>query len=100
MSCKASGPQGERASLMLPRRMVLIRPNRLMRALEEAELRGRWEAVLVRELAELYRHRIGSPARAAPLLSRFADGHEGTPEGEWAREELADIKRLMAEDAE
>ena len=86
--------------MMLPRRMVLIRPNRLRRALEEAELRGRWEAVLVRELAELYRHRMGSPARAAPLLARFADGHEGSPEGEWAREELADIKRLMAADAE
>ena len=67
----------------------------LRRALQETELRGRWEMVLVRELAELYRHRIGAPARAAPLLAKFAQRYEGSPEGEWARGELADIKHLM-----
>ncbi len=72
----------------------------LQRALEETELRDRWEMVLVRELTALYRHRIGAPARAAPLLARIAERHEGSPDGEWAREELADVKRLMTEDAE
>ena len=72
----------------------------LQRALQETELQGRWEIVLVRELAELYRDRIGEPARAAPLLARIADRYEGSPDGEWAREELAYIKLLMAEDAE
>ena len=70
------------------------------RALQEAELRGQWEIILVRELAELYRHRIGAPARAAPLLARTAERYEGSPEGEWAREELADVRNLMAEDTE
>ena len=68
--------------------------------MEETELRDRWEMVLVRELTELYRHRIGAPARAAPLLARIAERHEGSPDGEWAREELAEVKRLMTEDAE
>ena len=72
----------------------------LERALEETELRDRWEMVLVRELTELYRHRVGTPARAAPLLARIAERYEGSPDGEWAREELADVKRLMTEDAE
>ncbi len=71
----------------------------LQRALQETELQGRWEMVLVRELAELYRLRIGEPARAAPMLARIAERHEGSPDGEWAREELAKVKRLIADDA-
>lgn len=72
----------------------------LRRALQETELRGRWEMILTRELTELYRHRIGAPARAAPLLAKLAEKYEGSPDGEWAREELADVKRLMLEDAD
>ena len=72
----------------------------LQRALKEAELSGKWETVLVRELTDLYRHRVGSPARAAPLLAKFAERYEGTPDGEWAREELAHVKRLMADEME
>ena len=72
----------------------------LQRALQETELQGRWEMVLVRELAELYRLRIGEPARAAPMLARIAERYEGSPDGEWAREELAYVKRLMAGDPE
>jgi hypothetical protein len=71
----------------------------LGRAIQEAELPGRLEVVLVRELTELFRHRIGAPARAAPLLARIAERHEGGPDGAWAREELAESKRLMAGDA-
>lgn len=71
----------------------------LRRALHETELRGRWEMILVRELTELYRHRIGAPARAAPLLARMAEKYEGSAEGDWAREELAHVKRLMLEHA-
>ena len=70
----------------------------LQRAIQEAELPGSWEIVLVRELTDLFRHRIGAPARAAPLLARIAERHEGSPDGEWAREELAKVKRLIADD--
>ena len=40
---------------------------------------------------------MGAPAKAAPLLARIAECFEGKPEGEWARNELAEVKRLMAE---
>ena len=71
----------------------------LQRAIQETELPASWEMVLVRELTELFRHRIGAPARAAPLLARIAERHEGSPDGEWARAELAEVKRLIADDA-
>jgi tetratricopeptide (TPR) repeat protein len=72
----------------------------LQRALKEGDLRGKWEIVLVRELTDLYVHRMVTPARAAPLLARVADRYEGTADGDWAREELAHVKRLMAADME
>ena len=71
----------------------------LQGAIQETALPGRWEMVLVRELTELFRHRIGEPARAAPMLARIAERHEGSPDGEWALEELAKVKRLIADDA-
>ena len=71
----------------------------LQRAIMETELPASWEMVIVRELTELFRHRIGAPARAAPLLARIAERHEDSPDGEWAREELAKVKRLIADDS-
>ena len=71
----------------------------LQRAIMETELPASWEMVIVRELTELFRHRIGAPARAAPLLARIAERHEDNPDGEWAREELAKVKRLIADDS-
>ncbi|MCG6956471.1 MAG: tetratricopeptide repeat protein [Gemmatimonadetes bacterium] len=51
-----------------------------------------------RELVELYVHRMKEPGKAAPLLARMADELVGTPEGEWAAEELREVKaRLRAE---
>ena len=58
------------------------------------------EVAISRELVELYWHRIGAPAKAAPLLARIAERFEGKPEGEWARNELVEVKRLMAEEHE
>ena len=71
----------------------------LQHAIQETELPGSWEMVIVRVLTELFRDRIGEPARAAPLLARIAERHEGSPDGEWAREELAKVKRLIADDS-
>ena len=71
----------------------------LQRAIMETELPGSWEMVIVRALTEVFRHRIGEPARAAPLLARIAERHEDSPDGEWAREELAKVKRLIADDS-
>jgi len=69
----------------------------LQRAIQETELPASWEMVIVRQLTELF-HRVGAPARAAPLLARIAERREGSPDGEWARDELAKVKRLIADD--
>lgn len=50
-----------------------------------------------RELIELYTVHLGEPAKAAPELARLAEKYDGTPEGNWAREALAEVKRGMAE---
>ena len=71
----------------------------LQRAIMETELPGSWEMVIVRALTEVFRDRVGEPARAAPLLARIAERREGSPDGEWAREELAKLKRLIADDS-
>lgn len=54
-------------------------------------------ALVTRELVELYAGRLGEPTRAAPLLARLADEQSGTPEGDWAVEELKRVKELIAE---
>jgi len=50
-----------------------------------------------RELIELYRVKMGAPTRAAPVLARMAEEYEGSPEGSWAAQELAEVKALIAE---
>ncbi len=69
------------------------------RALREPEI-GRGTATLVRrELVELY-EKMGRPERAAPLLARTAEELAGEPEGDWAAEALARIKKSMAGEAD
>lgn len=53
-----------------------------------------------KELVELYVHRLGEPARAAPELARMAEELAGTPEGEWAATELLHVKQLMGQAAD
>jgi tetratricopeptide (TPR) repeat protein len=67
------------------------------RALRDAALSPSLHLLTLRELVELYDGRLGQPERAAPLLARLADEQAGTPDGAWAVEELARIKRRMAE---
>lgn len=50
-----------------------------------------------RELIELYTVQLGEPAKAAPELARLAEKYAGTPEGDWARDALAEVKRGMTE---
>jgi len=49
----------------------------------------------LRELIEVYTHRMREPARALPDLARLASKHGGTTSGEWARKQIADIKKEM-----
>lgn len=50
----------------------------------------------LKELMELYTVKLGAPQRAAPLLARIAEQRPTTPEGKWAREELAAVKQKMS----
>jgi tetratricopeptide (TPR) repeat protein len=63
------------------------------RARDQARLGPGEARVLIREIAELARKHLRDPARAAPDLARHLAAHEGTPEGEWARAELAELKK-------
>ncbi len=67
------------------------------RALRDADLTPGRAAVARRELVELYVHRMGEEARAAPELARMAEELAGTEDGEWAARELARIKESMRE---
>lgn len=67
------------------------------RALRESDLAtGPGAFAVRRELVELFVHRLRTPGRAAPELARMAEEHAGSPEGEWAARELADVKRMLA----
>ncbi len=65
------------------------------RARAEATVSDAQGLLISRELVEIYMVNLGEPARAAPELSRLAERYAGTPEGDWARDELADVKRRM-----
>jgi tetratricopeptide (TPR) repeat protein len=67
------------------------------RALERAEPGSGLALLVVKELVELYAVRLGTPARAAPLLARLAEGRPETPEGAWAADELKRLKTRMSE---
>ncbi len=67
------------------------------RALSQPGLPAGLRLLGTRELMELYAGKLGQPARAAPLLARFAEEHEGTPEGDWAAGELRRVKETLSE---
>ena len=67
------------------------------RVQRDTEISG-GQAVLARkELIELYWHKMGEPAKAAPELARMAEELEGTPEGERATNDLARVKEIIAQ---
>ncbi len=67
------------------------------RALSESSAPRGGATLARRELIELYLHRLGEPARAAPELARMAEEMAGTADGRWAAEKLAEVKARMAE---
>lgn len=54
------------------------------------------EQLAVRELVEVLVRRMGEPGRALPELARFAELRRGTPAGDWAAAELAELRRRTA----
>ncbi|MCH8138190.1 MAG: hypothetical protein IH926_04425 [Proteobacteria bacterium] len=67
------------------------------RALRESDMHTGLQSLVRKELVELYRVRLDKPQKAAPMLARIAEDMEGTPDGEWAAQELRDIKQRMLE---
>ncbi len=63
-------------------------------------LKPETELIVLRELAELYTHKLAQPPRALPYLKRIADQFANSPTGEWARNEARDIKLQMQSEHE
>jgi len=70
------------------------------RALGESALPTGLAILARRELIDLYVHRMGEPARAAPELARMAEEMAGTPDGAWAARELEEVKARMSTEGE
>jgi hypothetical protein len=66
------------------------------RVAREAEVARGMDVLARKELIELYRVKMDAPTRAAPVLARMAEEYEGSPEGGWAAQELAEVKALIA----
>ncbi len=67
------------------------------RALSESEMHPGLAALTRKEIVELYRTKLDQPEKAAPMLARLAEELAGTPDGDWAAEELAFVKQQMRE---
>jgi len=66
------------------------------RALRESVLPRGMTLLATKELVELYTHRLGQPERALPELARMAEELDGTDEGAWAAQQVAEIKSLRS----
>ena len=62
------------------------------------EVKPALDALITREIVDLYTVHLGEPARAAPELARMAERHAGTPDAEWAEDELKRTKQRMREE--
>jgi hypothetical protein len=65
------------------------------RALSVPDIEPQKEIALLRELCELYIHKINAPPRALPFLVRITEKHPTSPAATWARQEYTDIKQAM-----
>lgn len=69
------------------------------RALSESSASAGVATLARKELVELYIHRTGQPARAAPELARMAEELTGTADGAWAARTLREVKERMRDEA-
>ena len=68
-------------------------------ALERTEPGSALALLVTKELVELHTGKLAAPARVAPLLARLGEERAGTAEGEWAAEELRQLKAGMGDGA-
>jgi tetratricopeptide (TPR) repeat protein len=57
------------------------------------------EMMALREMIEVYTHRLRNPSAAAPHMARLAARHPNTAAGDWAKRELAQMKAQMREES-
>ena len=65
------------------------------RALAVPTIEPAKEVAYLRELCELYTHKMNAAPRALPFLARISEKFPDSPATAWARQEYADIKRAM-----
>lgn len=65
------------------------------RALAIQKLDAATEVAILRELVELYTHKLKTPGKALPFLARLTDRHPTHPAANWARELTRDIKQAQ-----
>lgn len=65
------------------------------RALAIQKLEPATEVAILREVVELYTHKLKTPGKALPFLARLSDKHPTHPAANWARELTQDIKQAQ-----
>lgn len=68
------------------------------RAQQHPNAHGGTVLLAVRELTELYTHKLNDPRRALPMLAQLSETRPGSPEGQWAARELAALKATAFEE--
>lgn len=64
-------------------------------ALSIPKLKPETELVILRELIELFTHKLHAAPRALPYLARVVEKYASSNAGAWARAEMSDIKQAM-----
>jgi tetratricopeptide (TPR) repeat protein len=67
-------------------------------AIERSRADAGVEVGALREIIEIYTHVLRTPPRALPYLARLAERHAGTTAAEWARREMAEIRRSLRDE--
>jgi tetratricopeptide (TPR) repeat protein len=65
------------------------------RALNVSGILPATEVAVLRELIELYTHKLETPEKALPYLSRLSSQHASHPAAAWARAEAQQIRNQM-----
>ncbi len=64
------------------------------KALRDSDLSSGKEILVLREIVDIYTHRLDEPARAGPYLAQIAEKYPETPDGQWAERELDELVGL------
>ena len=71
----------------------------LKQTLSIPALKPETELAVLRELVELFTHKLKQPTRALPYLARIVEKHGDGATGQWARAEAKEIKQQMQVDS-